>query len=67
MYKKPDKSDSADERANNTENGKPESGADLFNGNFELWLEQQLAELEARYESFVTVSSIREFFNHKSR
>ena len=67
MYEKPKNPKTVDNNANGAGNGARESRSDFQLGDFELWLETQLADLEAKYESFATINSNRAFFDRDSR
>ena len=64
MYEKPKEPKMVDKNnANGAANGARKSRSDFQLGDFELWLETQLADLEAKYESFATINSNRAFFD----
>ena len=67
MNKKPKKPIAADKNANDSANNAREPQTNFDLGDFERWLDAQLAVLEASYESFATTNSQRAFFNRESR
>ncbi len=67
MYKNPNNPKATREGKTGTIHNVPEREIQPHLIDFDLWLENELVQLEARYASFTTTTSNRNFFDRKSR
>jgi hypothetical protein len=67
MYKKPTNPKATSEVTAETVRKAPEREIAQHLNDFELWLENELIQLEAKYASFTTTTSNRKFFEKNSR